>query len=511
MSLVFAALLALQDPGVVVSVFRRGDAGPKEGLKGILQSVRPDGTVTVTLEGAGPVEVMLEELDRIVVGGEGKVPVRTTDPHRIELIASDPLRRAGHLTGTLTSFRDGVFVFASSSLGDVSIPREAVRAVIMGKTKTWPDAGAGDLVIGKGDPRRGKLESIDAEQVTLTKADGTADKGPREGVLAIELERARAAPVDARGLFARLDLVGGGIILGALRGYEAAALKVFSPHYGTVTIPIKAVVKVSVVDRLTLRHGRFLTGNYRMIREMEPTPDGADLKPVWTGQEDTLNNATSIAKLPEGSVLVGDPNGMVLEFRPPASGTQFSMADVTVYKATGLGHVMDVCKMAKDQYLVCENGSDKLIELVADGGRGREIDLGNKGRPIQVKRKRDGNVLVLTDRRMIVEIKPDLEVAGSVTLADGIEGRVLELLDNGNALVVSANNPGSVWEVSPEGKKVWELKNLSAPAGAVRMDDGHTLVAERGHNAIIEYDAAGREVRRIRVERGHDLQCLSYY
>jgi len=77
------------------------------------------------------------------------------------------------------------------------------------------------------------------------------------------------------------------------------------------------------------------------------------------------------------------------------------------------------------------------------------------------------------------------------------------LLPNGNALFPCNFKPGiegSVREVAPDGKVVWEFKTEGWVLSCQRLRDGNTLVGAAGKCALLVVDPAGKVLKEIKVQ-----------
>ena len=115
-----------------------------------------------------------------------------------------------------------------------------------------------------------------------------------------------------------------------------------------------------------------------------------------------------------------------------------------------------------------------------------------------------GNTIVaISDQHCVVELKPDGSVVTKFDVPDfPVDVR---LLDNGRLLVCLARQ---VIEVERTGRVVWSLDGFMRASAAQRLENGNTLVAERGRGGLgraVEFDAAGRVV----WERTGLQQCCS--
>ena len=95
----------------------------------------------------------------------------------------------------------------------------------------------------------------------------------------------------------------------------------------------------------------------------------------------------------------------------------------------------------------------------------------------------------------------------------------VQVLENGNILI----NPGTVQEISPDKKVVWEVGKpiVMRPEACQRLDNGNTMIADNGTNTIIDvtpdkkivwkYEVPGKANMRMvrRLENGNTLICAS--
>lgn len=490
MHALMVALLVQASPDVTIRL-RSG-----ESFTGSIEAISAEGALT-----AGGREFLLEELDFVEVR-RGAVRIdKKLD--RIDFHASSALRQGGHLYGTLKGFKEGVFSF-STLFGDVSVPRDRVRLIAMGKAKGGVKPGEGDAVSTGEETTHGTLESIDDESVTMKVGDGVA-KIARSGAQFIQPAPPEQPPASAVGLYVRLVFAQGGELVGTLNGYADGSLRFFSPQVGELAVPLESLLQVLTLQQLSYQSGRFLLSNWQMIQEFEIRPGDARPKMVWQFSEPRLQYANVIKKLPSGNVLVSDMNtGTILEIRPEPSNK-----GEVVYEASGFSNPADVLPLGNGRYWAAEMGTGKIVELDEKGERAREIDMGGRGSPVQMASLPGGHILVLTGNQKLVEMTIDDEVVRETSVSmTGADKMVV--LENGNILLSSSNN-GAVQEVSPDGKAVWEKSGLMRPVGAARLDNGNTLIAEQGQNTLTEYDSAGNAVRTHQPREMGYMQSLSFY
>ncbi len=116
---------------------------------------------------------------------------------------------------------------------------------------------------------------------------------------------------------------------------------------------------------------------------------------------------------------------------------------------------------------------------------------GNAGKKIDVHafaRLDNGEtVLVESGVGRIIHVDQDGKLTKVVPLGEGgrKNTRLMRVLDNGNYLA-SAEQPGVVTEYNGKGDIVWEYEIGTRVYGAIRLDNGNTLIASGGGNSVIE-------------------------
>ncbi len=123
---------------------------------------------------------------------------------------------------------------------------------------------------------------------------------------------------------------------------------------------------------------------------------------------------------------------------------------------------------------------------------------GNKGKKVNVHafaRLANGEtVIVESGVGRIIHVNPAGELTKSIPLGEGgrKNTRLMRMLANGNYLAC-AENPGVVTEYDPEGNIVWEYPVNTRVYGAIRLENGNTLIGTGSGNSVIEVTPA-REV-----------------
>jgi hypothetical protein len=195
---------------------------------------------------------------------------------------------------------------------------------------------------------------------------------------------------------------------------------------------------------------------------------------------DSARNKVSERRIPMARAVFGLPNGNRLVSEPAeARLVEYNEKWEQVWKAEGFPTEVNHCDRAPDgtTLAVCA-GTGQVFEIAPTGERKliRQADDGIS-RPVFAKR-----------------------------------------LDNGNTLYC-LQGANKVIEVTPNGKTVLEISNLVNPISAQRLDNGNTVVCHyslgrggRGGltSAIVEFDAAGKEARRIRDDARRALGSFTH-
>ncbi len=96
--------------------------------------------------------------------------------------------------------------------------------------------------------------------------------------------------------------------------------------------------------------------------------------------------------------------------------------------------------------------------------------------------------------KTLIKIKDDGTLLWSVPNNNGHD---VQLLNNGNLLIVATNSPdGEVQEVSPDKQIVWKIgrPTIGSSEAAQRLPNGNTMVADNRKHAVIDVNPAGEEV-----------------
>ena len=126
------------------------------------------------------------------------------------------------------------------------------------------------------------------------------------------------------------------------------------------------------------------------------------------------------------------------------------------------------------------------------------------------EREPDGNTLVSEQGPcQAVEVNPKGEVVHITKMqtsevAPHRQLRNVHKLKNGN-LLAAHEGEGAVREYDPDGKVVWEYKNVSDCGEALRLDNGNTLIAGATQKRIIEVTPEGKIAWEFKAEDAPEL------
>ena len=206
-------------------------------------------------------------------------------------------------------------------------------------------------------------------------------------------------------------------------------------------------------DVQLLPGGRVLIAEYQSLRVTERDREG---KILWKKQFDRY--ATSCRRLPNGNTFIAT-YGELTELTPDGT-TVYS------YKGTDVGDIYRAHRLPNGHLLfVC--GSDKIVELGADGKRVRTI---------------------------------------KVPLSTGIWAGLEPL--PGDRFLLALHDHDKVIEIDANGKTLWECKVPKATS-AIRLPNGNTLVTSLDDCLVLELDRAGKEVWRMKLA-GKAFRALRY-
>ena len=103
-------------------------------------------------------------------------------------------------------------------------------------------------------------------------------------------------------------------------------------------------------------------------------------------------------------------------------------------------------------------------------------------------RMKNGNTMIAeSGKDRIIIVDPDGKIVSETPLGKDGRGktRQAEVLDNGNFLVC-AERPGTVTEYNLQGDIVWEYEIGTRVYGAIRLENGNTLIGSGSGNSVVE-------------------------
>lgn len=111
-------------------------------------------------------------------------------------------------------------------------------------------------------------------------------------------------------------------------------------------------------------------------------------------------------------------------------------------------------------------------------------------------RLKNGDFAYVTNSYVYKRLDSKGAVKKTFTLPNSPRGgsRYVEMLPNGNVLQ-ALYSERKVMEVDPNGKVVWEAKDIERPNLATRLPNGHTLVCSRNAHKVTELDRTGKVVK----------------
>ncbi|MHC4930737.1 MAG: outer membrane protein assembly factor BamB family protein [Planctomycetota bacterium] len=188
---------------------------------------------------------------------------------------------------------------------------------------------------------------------------------------------------------------------------------------------------------------------------------------------------------------VGLPNGhrLVAYYNDDRKVVEYDANGKEYWKRKNLpGLPTSVQRLANGNTLVaCGNRTNKVVEIAPDGRIVWEVKV--PGRPTDAKRIAEDRTLVtLMEAARVVEV----DARGRETwrlravLSDPYSAQPLE---NGNILV-SECGEGRVREFTREGSEIWSRRDFDSCYCAQRLDNGHTLIADK--NGLREFDRENR-------------------
>jgi PQQ-like domain len=158
--------------------------------------------------------------------------------------------------------------------------------------------------------------------------------------------------------------------------------------------------------------------------------------------------------------------------------------------------------LASGNVLIADQLNERIVEVSQDGGvvwqyGPRAGDAGSLlSNPNSAQRLDGGNTLIADESNMrVVEVQQDGGVAWEYAVPDAGQAAFASRLPSGNTLITDSSN-NRILEVQPDGGIAWMYNTATAPDAAappqptraVRLANGHTLIANQFYHQVVEID-----------------------
>jgi hypothetical protein len=131
----------------------------------------------------------------------------------------------------------------------------------------------------------------------------------------------------------------------------------------------------------------------------------------------------------------------------------------------------------------------KIIEINRDGAV--VFSYSTQGHTYHVRKTPDNHYIWIDACGEIGEIDAAGRLIAKTKISAGLAWGSIERIRAGRYLV-ALGGVGKVQEIDMAGRVYWE-KNVNNPNRAIRLVNGHTLVASHGDGCVYEFDANGNE------------------
>jgi hypothetical protein len=192
-----------------------------------------------------------------------------------------------------------------------------------------------------------------------------------------------------------------------------------------------------------------------------------------------IHNPIDAQWLPGGRILVADSRGSLIY--------EMDSRGVIGWKHAGIAPT-SVQRLPNGNTVV--STYQHIIEITREGKT--VFSYATQGHTYHARKLPDGHYVWIDAGGEIGEVDEKGTVIAKTKLSGGLSWGSIERLRNGHYLVALGGGAGKVQEVDMTGKVYWE-KAVSNPNRAVRLANGHTLVASHGDQCVYEFDAAGAE------------------
>jgi hypothetical protein len=486
-------------------------------LRGEILDCGTSGRFTLRVPGIErPMELGFEEVARLRF---------TTDETRPAVPSGEQVRLVGGgiLGGKLKSF-DGEVAVVEGAAGPLQLKRKDLKAFLL----SAPEAPLPELrdekrdilirevekkVDGVAKPTHecvadyGFLRSIDDKvkfQTVVPGENGDPDKVEereydRASCRHVYLYREPASREFPSGLFAKVTLKNGDRWVALIQGIQRDRVKLFSHLFGLVELTKDKIHTIAFTPHAQLTGGNLVVTDVSGVHEYD-----ARGREIWSFTQGGQGAAIA-RKLPNGSVLVADPNSSsVFEIRPLGRA-----GGEVAWRMEDVQYPRDATRLDNGNTLVAEQYSRRVVEY--DGRTRQPVWQVQTEYPLTAQRLDNGNTLVCTQTAVL-----EVNRSGAVQWSADLRTTVIRpfrasRLDNGNTLIVDQQK-GQVVELDARSQVVWKALGFSSPSQAIRLEDGNTLVLETGANRIVEVDPINPKVRTELGIRGlNQPQGMSNY
>lgn len=183
--------------------------------------------------------------------------------------------------------------------------------------------------------------------------------------------------------------------------------------------------------------------------------------------------------LPGGRILVADSRGSLIY--------EMDSRGVIGWKHAGIAPT-SIQRLANGNTVV--STYQHILEITPEGKT--VFTFATQGHTYHARKLHDGHYVWIDAGGEIGEVDAKGTVIAKTKISVALSWGSIERLRNGHYLVALGGANGKVQEVDMAGKVYWE-KAVANPNRAVRLANGHTLVASHGDQCVYEFDAAGQE------------------
>jgi len=215
---------------------------------------------------------------------------------------------------------------------------------------------------------------------------------------------------------------------------------------------------------------------------------GADWKPLWSMEG--LSGPNSVQFLTDGNLLVAERTACRVTERAPGGQIRWEQA-LASGPISAIRTPFGTTIIATFQEVVELDAVGKELRKHTHSFGFREVKSFSEGSLRCVTG--DGNIQILNESWQVTHtVKPERHSQGAAYWAS-----VTDL--SPEKLLVSLGGTGRLVEINHEGRISWEAA-VPSVVHAQRLPNGNTLVCSFDGRALVELDAAGKEIRRLALD-----------